>query len=121
MKTLVTTLFCFLVLVAASPAVARAQTTLAQTAVASDPASPGEGSAACLEDGAEALDVVTFDGRRFAPSGKPEPIDAANLVRVGVQNGVPLYVGTLSVPPHVDLWLPLCRPAGNYRLYTESQ
>lgn len=69
-------------------------------------------------DASTALPAVEFEGGRYDPLGGPEPILSESLVRVGEHSGIPLYVWRLAPTPYVDLWLPMCDPAGFYRLYT---
>lgn len=85
-------------------------------------ASPMRSASRCLEprEGFYAVPVIEFDGRRFEPSGSPEPIFADNLDALGEDRGVPLFVGKLSARPVVDVWVPVCAPSDHYQLFTRS-
>lgn len=85
-------------------------------------ASPMRSASRCLEprEGSHSLPAVEFEGRRFLPSGSPEPIFADNLDVLGEDRGVPLFAGKLSARPVVDLWVPVCAPSNHYLLYTRS-
>lgn len=63
---------------------------------------------------------IEFEGRRFDPIGKPEPINLDNIVSVGEYDGVPVYVGRHGGQPHMNVWLPVCSTTGTYRLYADS-
>jgi hypothetical protein len=78
--------------------------------------------AGCLETRGESPSVPAFDfeGRRFEASGIPEPIQAENLDSMGTLGELPVYVGRLAGRPVVDLWVPVCRPAGHYQLFTRA-
>lgn len=76
----------------------------------------------CLDprDGAAWIPVLEFEGWRFDATGWPEPIEADNLDAVGTLGDLPLFAGRLAERPVVDLWVPVCQPAGHYQLYTRS-
>lgn len=89
------------------------------------PVSPSTGgethtAVRCLEprEPSIAVPTIEFEGRRFEPAGSPEPIFVENLERLGQDLGLPLFAGKLSVRPVVDVWVPVCVPAGHYQLFT---
>lgn len=93
------------------------------TALASPPTQAlveGRFASRCLEprDPASIVPAIGFEGRRFEPSGGPEPVSANNLDPVGEHRGVPLFAGKLASRPLVDLWVPVCAPPEHYQLYT---
>lgn len=83
---------------------------------------PAAAEAACLD--ARRWDrpgvTIAFDGRLWEQLGRPEPITADNLRRVGDFDGVPIYVATETAPPFRDIWVPRCDPGGTYQLYVEE-
>ena len=77
----------------------------------------------CLEtrDGSSGVPAFQFEGRRFEATGAPEPILTENLDSMGTFGDLPVFAGRLAERPVVDLWVPVCRPAGHYQLYTRAQ
>jgi len=63
---------------------------------------------------------IEFDGRRWRPLGRPEPITIDNLVQVGEYEGIPVYVNAFAIELYVDLWLPRCGPGSLFHLYVET-
>ncbi|HKY61008.1 MAG TPA: hypothetical protein VJP59_08350 [Gemmatimonadota bacterium] len=88
----------------------------ASLAAGSAPRFTGE----CLDsrDGSAGVPALDFEGWSFEPLGNPEPIQADNLTVVGALGGLPLFTGRMAEPPVVDLWVPVCRPADHYQLFT---
>lgn len=78
--------------------------------------------ARCLEtpDGSPSLAAFEFEGSRFEAIGIPEPIQAVNLESMGTLGELPVYAGRLTERPVVDLWVPVCQPAGQYQLFTRA-
>lgn len=76
----------------------------------------------CLETpgGSPSVPAFDFEGRRFEARGIPEPIQADNLDSMGALGELPVYTGRLAERPVVDLWVPVCRPADHYQLYTRA-
>ena len=76
----------------------------------------------CLEmqSGSPSVPAFDFEGRRFEAMGIPEPIQAENLDSMGTLGELSVYAGRLAERPVVDLWVPVCRPADHYQLYTRA-
>lgn len=72
--------------------------------------------AACFDAGR----VIEFDGRRFEPTGFPQPVDRQFLVRVGSFDGVPIYVSDTAQAPYGDVWVPRCGADDTFELYIEA-
>jgi hypothetical protein len=59
----------------------------------------------------ESAEPITFEGNVFGRAPEPFPIDCAQILRVGVHQGVPLFADVAAERPLVVLFVPV-RPGG---------
>lgn len=64
---------------------------------------------------------IMIEGGSFVKFGTSRTISEGDLTRVGLYDGVPVFVRTNARRPYQEIFLPLCAPANTYQTYRPAQ
>jgi len=64
---------------------------------------------------------ITIEGGNWVKFGTSRTLGEGELTRVGVYDGVPVFVRTDAARPYEEIFLPLCAPANTYQTYRPAQ